>query len=66
MALNGRVNASLHRLRRQPDDEDQLNGDTAPVASPLPPWPPRQRPDLDPELAAELALQNAPPVRPGT
>lgn len=63
-ALNGRVNATLHRARR--DEQPQQNllrefdartlvddgGDGGDG-------------DLDPDLAAELALQHAPPVAPG-
>lgn len=55
--LNGRVSQMKQGPRRAVDDYDDL---------------PREDPaahlngDIDPALAAELALQSAPPVRPGS
>lgn len=54
--LNGRVNAALHRLRHSPEEDD--------FEAPRP-HAPSNGADLDPDLAAELALQNAPAAAPG-
>lgn len=51
--LNGRVNAAMHRRRGGDDNDLMPSGDA-------------MREDLDPELAAQLALQRAPAASPGS